>query len=170
MKTRLSGLMDGELDGADATTVLDALKRETPLCRCWGEYQLIGDALRGEKALEWDIAARVMAGVREEPVVLAPRRAERRDWRRPVLALAATVAGVGVVGWIALGPQPDRLAPAAHLAMQQRLKAEVLPVKQASRNMQEYLVAHQTQTASVQFRGGTQQIRTVAALGGGPAK
>lgn len=170
MKTRLSGLMDGELDMADAATVFDALKREPPLCRCWGEYQLIGDALRGEKALERDIAARVMANVRDEPVVLAPRRPPARDWRSPVLALAATVAGVGVVGWIALGPQPDRLAPAAHLALEQRLKADVQPVKQASRNMQEYLVAHQTQTASVQFRGGTQQIRTVAALGGGPAK
>lgn len=170
MKTRLSGLMDGELDTAEAATVFDALKREKPLCRCWGEYQLIGDALRGEKALERDIAARVMANVRDEPVVLAPRRPAGRDWRSPVLALAATVAGVGVVGWIALGPQPDRLAPAAHLALEQRLKADVLPVKQASRNMQEYLVAHQTQTASVQFRGGTQQIRTVAALGGGPAK
>lgn len=170
MKTKLSGLMDGELDATEAAALLDTLKRETPLRGSWGEYQLIGDALRGEKMLDRDIAVRVMDVVRDQPVVLAPRARRRDDWRSPVLALAATLAGVGVVGWIALGPQPDRLAPSAHLALQQRMKAEAQPVRQASRGMQEYLVAHQTQTASLQFRGGTQQIRTVAALGGGPAK
>lgn len=163
--------MDGELEATDAGSLFEAMKRDTPLRQCWSEYQLIGDALRGEKSFDRDIAARVMAGVREEPVVLAPRAAaRRRDWRSSVLALAATVAGVGVVGWIALAPQPDRMVPTAQLAMQPRAKAEIMPVKQASRSMQEYLVAHQTQTASLQFRGGTQQIRTVAALGSGTGK
>lgn len=171
MKTRLSGMMDGELEATEAGSLFDAMKREHFLRQCWSEYQVIGDALRGEGTFDQDITARVMAGVRQEPVVLAPRAAaKRRDWRSSALALAATVAGVGVVGWIALTPQSGHLAPSAQLAFQQRAKAEILPVKQASRSMQEYLVAHQTQTASLQFRSGTQQIRTVAALGSGTGK
>jgi hypothetical protein len=36
--------------------------------------------------------------------------------------------------------------------------------------MQEYLVAHQAQSSSLQFRGGTEHIRTVAATGTAMAK
>lgn len=161
MKTRLSLLMDGELEEHENKAVFDALKRDANLRGNWQEYLLIGAALKGERSLDADITASVMDALRDEPVVLAPRTSGR-EWRRTAMALAATVAGVAVVGWMALVPDGGQ-RPTQTLA--QREPLVVQPVRQVSREMQEYLVAHQAQSSSLQFRGGTEHIRTVAATG-----
>lgn len=163
MKPRLSELIDGELEADDARVVLDAVKRDADLRSRWQEYQLVGDILRGEKSLGSDITARVMAALDDEPVVLAPRAVRRQPWQRTLLAVAATLAGVVAVAWVALAPQGEQVA-AERMAQQQ---AALAPVQTASQeaDMREYLVAHQTQSSSLQFRGGTENIRTVAAGG-----
>ena len=46
MKTRLSELIDGELERQEEQSLFAALKRENTLRDCWRKYQLIGDALR----------------------------------------------------------------------------------------------------------------------------
>jgi len=175
MKDRLCGLMDGEQPRDDA--LFDALKRDRALRDCWRQYHLIGDALKGESVLDRDITARVMAALDDEPIVLAPRKPVRRELQGSVLALAATLAGVAVVGWIALAPAqaPKAVVPVVHseTAAAQPVSARtnaVPPVRQASREMQEYLIAHQTQLSTLQFRGGTEYIRTVAANRATPAK
>lgn len=159
MKTRLSELIDGELEAHEARTVFDAVKRDAELRGRWQEYQLIGDMLRGEKSLGSDITARVMAGLDREPVVFAPPPRRRQPWQRTVLALAATFAGVAAVGWVAFGPQGDAMPV-------ERTAQASAPAPQAAHedagNMREYLVAHQTQSGSLQFRGGAENIRTVA--------
>lgn len=167
MKTRLSLLMDGELEEHENKAVFDALKRDANLRGNWQEYLLIGDALKGERSLDADIAASVMDALRDEPVVLAPQASGRTEWRRTVMALAATVAGVAVVGWMALVPDGGQ-RPVQTLAQKEPLVVQ--PVRQVSREMQEYLVAHQAQSSSLQFRGGTEHIRTVAATGTAMAK
>ena len=92
MKTKLSVLLDGELPGHDAQAVIDDLKCDDQLRVRWQEYLLIRDALRGRNALDTDITSRVMASLKDEPVVLAPRQAPRRDaWHSSALALAATI-------------------------------------------------------------------------------
>ena len=160
MKTRLSGFMDGELERHDEQALLDAMKCDNDLRRYWQECQLIGDALKHEPALGADITDRVMTSLRDEPVVLAPR--PRPGWQGTALALAATAAGVAVVGWMALGP-PDGQVSIPLQAVAQRDAAAVQPVRLASRDMQEYLVAHQAQSAFLSFGGGAEHIRTVAA-------
>ena len=167
MKTRLSGLMDGRLEAQDEPALFDALRRDKTLRGSWQEYQLIGDALKGETLLDADITARVMDALADEPVVLAPRVSARTSWHGSALALAATIAGVAVVGWVALGSQGRQL-PVQTVAQQER--AVVQPVRHVSRDMREYLVAHQAQSSSLQFRGGTKHIRTVAATGMAVAK
>lgn len=162
MKTRLSGLMDGELEARDAAAVLEAAKRDAELRERWRQYQLIGDALKGGGALHRDITARVMDALEDEPVVLAPRRTAHRDWPRMALALAASVAGVALVSWVALGPRNENRAAADLVAAHAPAPAQP--------EMQEYLVAHQAQAGSLQFRGGTENIRTVAAGGGAFAR
>lgn len=163
MKTRLSGLIDGEIEAHDARAVLDAAKRDAELRERWQHYQLVGDALKGEPALHADITPRVMAALADEPVLLAPRR-ERRTWQRTVLAMAATVAGVALVGWVALGSRHDAM-PAGELVAQ-----EAATPRPESQDMREYMVAHQAQAGSLQFRGGTENVRTVAASGSGYAR
>lgn len=171
MKTRLSGLVDGELDARDAQAVLEAVKRDAELRERWQHYQLIGDVLKGGGVLHRDITARVMAALEDEPVVLAPRRARHREWSRTVLALAASVAGVALVSWVALGPRGER-GPTPELAAAPapvQVSAQA-PLQPATGDMQEYLVAHQAQAGSLRFRGGTENIRTVAAGGGAFAR
>lgn len=161
MKTRLSGLVDGELDELEAKVLLDAVKGDPQLRACWHEYQLIGDTLRGERSLPGDITAQVMAALADEPVVLAPRPVRQPAWQRTALALAATLAGVAVVGWLALAQRND-VSPAGEQLAQ---GATPQSARADARDMQQYLVAHQAQSSLLQFRGGTENIRTVAAGG-----
>ena len=100
-RQRLSVLLDGELDPANTSRLLDALAREPPLRDTWERYHLIGQAIRGEHI---DLAHRVVANrvqraLAAEPVILAGRR--RHRWpraRRPMagVALAATLAFVAL--------------------------------------------------------------------------
>lgn len=166
MKPRLSELIDGELATGEVRVVFDAVKSDADLRRRWQEYQLIGDILRGEKSLGSDITARVMAALDDEPVVLAPRAARRQPWQRTLLAVAATLAGVAAVAWVALAPQGEQGAPERTA---QAAPAAVLSASQEA-DMREYLVAHQTQSSALQFRGGTENIRTVAAGGRAAAR
>lgn len=191
MKTKLSGLMDGELAGHEAQVLFEALRHDKDLRDRWLEYQLIGDALKGERDLGTELTARVMATVGGEPTVLAPRWSSPRHevWRRNLVALAATIAGVAVVGWLALGtgqaPQPETVAqalPAQKVVAVATKDSAIVPVsdsaavsaeqpvRQASSDMQEYLIAHEAQSSLLQFRGGAEHIRTVAAVGMAPSK
>lgn len=168
MKTRLSGLLDGEHARQDEPALFEALKRGDELRGRWHEYLLIRDALKGEKILDADITARVMASLRDEAAVLAPHASMRHSWQRSALALAATVAGVAVVAWVALVPQSNLVSIPA--LAQREPAAAVKPVRHAARDMQEYLAAHQAQSSSLQFRGGTENIRTVSTTGLATAK
>lgn len=159
MKTQLSALMDGELEDHEKAAAFDGLRRNEELRRQWSDGQMIAAALRDEPNLAFDVTARVMAALEQEPTVLAPRPSTRRDWMRPALALAATVAGVAVVAWLGLGP----LAEPAQVAQVTPRVVAATTVPAAPR-MQEYLVAHQAHGALV---GGTRNIRTVSATGEG---
>lgn len=158
MTLELSAFVDGETEAAETTAVLVALRREEEMRRRWDTYQLVGAALRGEEALHADLAPRVMAGLRDEPVVLAPRRPTLSRPRRSAwMALAASAAGVALGLWLAMTPGGE--APAPILAS----AARPAPVAQAQGRIQEYLVAHQTYSPGINPQGGTRYIRTVAA-------
>ena len=167
MKTQISALMDGELEDHELAAAFDALRRDEDLRRQWGDGQMIAAALRDEPNLAFDVTSRVMAALEPEPTVLAPHPSPRRDPARPALALAATLAGVAVVGWLALGPDAE-LAPSPVEQVAPRVVAQAGPAAQpapqvvATPRLQEYLVAHQAHGAPV---GGTRNIRTVAAGG-----
>lgn len=171
--------MDGELSEHEAQELFAGLRQDEVLRRRWLEYQVIGDALKGEKALGTELTARVMAALEDEPTVLAPAARVRRDvWHRHALALAATVAGVAVVGWLALGTSsaPESLT-VAQVAPATTTKTAPGPVaaneaivpvvatRAAATDMQEYLIAHEAQSSLLQFRGGAEHIRTVSAVG-----
>jgi hypothetical protein len=110
-----------------------------------------------------DMTSSVMDRLRDEPVVLAPRRLQAPR-QHPFLALAASLAGVAVVGWLALADSPDTL-PAGHLAavppaptFAQPVVAQVL----VQGDMSEYLLAHHTQAASFRLGDSTEHVRTVS--------
>jgi len=172
MKMQISALMDGELDAHEAADVLRALSRDPDQQNDWHLYHLIGDALRQEPCLAMDVAARVTHLLAFEPTVLAPVRASRNRprWQRPLMAAAATVAGVAVVAWVALVPVAESGHPAIAsanppvAATNVVIAANVSPVTDSqSAYLQEYLVAHQAYAPSGSLIGGSNHIRTVTA-------
>ena len=166
MKTRISALMDGELEDHEIAETLRALRRNEALRDQWCDCQLIGAALRGERGLDIDVAARVMSALELEPTVMAPARRSTADWHRPVLALAASAAGVAVVAWLALPPGGDG-APAGVASVAGAKPAAVVAQAQSTPRLQEYLVAHQAYAPGGAMVGGARNIRTVAASGEG---
>jgi sigma-E factor negative regulatory protein RseA len=160
MKSDLSSFLDDELPAQRQMTMFAAIDRDEELRRAWDGYQLIGDALRCVPGLERNLVARVMAGLEREPVVLAPQLRPATDLRRSLLAIAATAAGVALVSWVALNPDPvPSQVPSAALATAQPAALAGKP----NDRMQEYLVAHQTYSPTNRIQGGTSYVRTVSA-------
>jgi sigma-E factor negative regulatory protein RseA len=168
--TEVSALFDGELDTHEVRTAI-AASLDDP--EHWRLYGLIGDGLRGEPVDVPDMTASVMARIGEEPVVLAPRNLKLRQRHHPFLALAASVAGVAVVGWVALSGNPQ--SPVSEqLAAAQPAKAAVasavlpaptfnqVPQTVPQVDMSEYLIAHHAQASTGRLGDSTRQIRTVS--------
>lgn len=169
MNTRVSALLDGELEAHELPQLFEQIGGNESLRQEWRTYRLIGDAIRGEGKLDVDLSGRVMAALLSEPTILAPARvrmASPSGAGRRMMAMAASVAGVGVVGWMAMSmpgsaPLPVDQAPVAAAAPAAVAKPVVAQAPNS--RMREYLVAHQTYAPAGQMQGGTRYIRTVAA-------
>jgi sigma-E factor negative regulatory protein RseA len=176
--SELSALYDGELETHESRAALDAALRNPSATADWHAYAMIGDHLRQQDG--WpacDMTAAVMARLQSEPVVLAPANLQLRSQRHPVWALAASVAGVGVVGWLAFVGAPGNesrsvatVSPASTLALVSQPKDAVLAARNvetasARRDMQEYLLAHHTQAATFRLGDSTEHVRSVAMTG-----
>ena len=170
MKTRISALMDGELEQHELAETLQSLRRNDELRREWCDGQLIGAALRGERGLDLDVTARVMSALDIEPTVMAPAPRPAAAWQRPLLALAASAAGVAVVAWLALTPDGSGLPAGLPAGTGGLATAKVGPIvaqSQSTPRLQEYLVAHQAHAPGGVIGGAARNIRTVAAGGDG---
>jgi len=170
MKTRISALMDGELESHEIDSTFEALKNDPRLQSQWSEFHWVGAVLRGEIDNHTDLTARVLAAVENEPTVLVPRIPSRSaSWRQPLMALAASLAGVAVVGWVGLGDSGTTLLPQVVLVSRSNsLNAVPAAIKEAtmtgaeSSHLQAYVVAHQAHGSAHVFGGGTHYVRTVA--------
>ena len=166
MKERLSELMDGELDDKSAARVIDALRNDREAVQAWRTYQLIGDALRESRLLAPDFSARLSARLAAEPTVLAPRthfpglQREPRRWYVGS-AVAASVAAVAFVGWMAFAPQPG--VQPVPVAVVQPPPAEPKPnLVPLPTQANDYLLAHQAFSPRVSLQGMAPYVRTVS--------
>jgi sigma-E factor negative regulatory protein RseA len=159
MNETLSAWMDSELSGEQAGPLLPQLKQDAELRRNWSCYHLIGDALRGVQGP--DLCARVCARLDAEPTVLAPQqrsKPERLRWA--ALSLAASVAAVALVAWVALpGTQQDTNQLAAGPAAKVQPVAVAVP---AGEGANDYLLAHQRYSPSSAMQGVAPYVRSVA--------
>jgi sigma-E factor negative regulatory protein RseA len=163
MRDKISAFMDGELDDRAAGEVIEALGRDAEALETWRAYHLISDALRDGRMLSAGFTARVARQLSEEPTVMAPGRlpTQPRTW----YALAASVAAVALVGWLAFAPQQSAVAPTA---LQQPAPAPA-PVAQAKpvlvplpSGTDDYLLAHQQFSPRVSLQGMAPYVRTVS--------
>jgi sigma-E factor negative regulatory protein RseA len=166
MKSKISELMDGELDGPEARGAIESLRSEGEARETWRTYHLIGDAMRDSRQLSAGFAARVSAKIAEEPTVLAPRARrvlEQRRWQ--VLSAAASVAAVGFVSIAFFSQDPAAPAPqvAKGAAVPQVETAQVAPPDTAN----DYLLAHQVYSPRNSLQGVAPYVRTVSSEGRG---
>jgi len=113
MTQDISSLMDGELEAHEAGRVVQACCASEEQKQTWYVYHVIGDAIRGQAPRRAEMPDRILAALREQPTVLAPRRRiVEAAFTRIALAAAASVATVGVVGWLGLQGGQLRTAPA----------------------------------------------------------
>lgn len=115
---RISILLDGEMDRAEAIAAIAALCADPALRRYWHELHRVGDALRSHEVAASDseaFCARVAAVISAEPTVLAPRAVHasqgvRRYWM-PGLAVAASAAAVAFIAVpLMRAPEPVSIA------------------------------------------------------------
>ena len=151
MKEQVSALMDGELEGPAADATMNSLGGEGDSLEAWRTYHLISDAMRDTRLLSAGFAARFAQQLEQEPTVLAPANLRRASAKRFALAAAASVAGVGLVGWLAFAPEAQRPQPVA--------KMQTIPLPSATND---YLLAHQGFSPRVSLQGMAPYVRTVA--------
>lgn len=165
MTKELSALLDGELETHEEPTLWAAMRATPHLRQTWQSYKLIGDAIRNERGLACDITGKVMHELADEPVVLVPRSRSARRWSNAIMAMAASVAGIAVVGWLALGHQLQQGEPAALAQNGKTQTVATAPAPVQAQGMQEYVLAHQANAPGFHLQGGTQHVRTVSAAG-----
>ena len=115
---RISVLLDGEMDRAEAAAAIAALCADPALRRHWHELHRAGDALRSHEVAASDaedFCRRVAAAIGAEPTVMAPRAAKaapglRRYWV-PGLAVAASAAAVAFIA-VPLMPTSETVSTA----------------------------------------------------------
>lgn len=163
MNEQLSALIDDEIALADAAHLLAAVQSSKQLADAWGHYHLIGDAMRGTSAFSSDFKQNLMQKIELEATVLSPsalagNRAETQTTAKtklpPSWSIAASVAAVMVVGWMAVQQQPMIDAGMKMVALQsvagQPKVAEKTTVASLKESIPtEYLMAHQASAPSL---------------------
>lgn len=170
----LSTLLDGELESHEAHALMKAAVRDSKLRQAWQTYVLIGDQLRQEGPAATDLTASVMARIQAEPVVLAPGQVRTEGRLHALLALAASVAGVAVVGWLALSgssqheptvSQMATVSPApTFMSVPSNVSGSPMTVAATASlqtDMREYLLAHHMHASSFRLGDSTEHVRTV---------
>jgi len=154
MNEKISQLVDGE--GNDPG-IIQNLCADPRAREAWSTYHLIGDTLRGTRALSGDFAARVAWRLEDEPTVVAPRRTapEPKRWRI-ALPIAAGFAAVALVGWMAFAPQPQAPVPAPVVA---KAEPAMVPLTTATND---YLLAHQGFSPRLALQGMAPYVITVS--------
>ena len=165
---KISQLMDGEFDEHEARLQIRRLELDAGLVQAWDTYHLIRDVLRDETGAGSDLARRLRERLEQEPTVVAPHTRLSSRLARYSLPLAAAVAGVVVVGWLALSSQSEvpTAAPIAQNAPPAATKEAVRPVlpvpAPANGQMNEYLVAHQEFSPTAAMQGVASYVRAVS--------
>lgn len=135
MKEQISALMDGELDENETGHLFVSLRAKTECAECWQTYHLIGDVMRGTKALNPRFKQSVMQKLESEPIVFAPGsivpQTKTTATSSVLWPIAASVAAVAFVGWVVMQQQVENDPDTVPLEVAQNIPAEYLMAHQA---------------------------------------
>ena len=153
MTQDISSLMDGELEASEAEQAIRSCCASGEAGQTWKTYHLIGDVLRGGKPHPTRTSERVHEALAAEPAIIArPRRLLETTFGRVALAAAASVATIGVVGWI--GTQGGQLPGGPVVA---KNPSSIQPVSNvvpavAAQDIQDYVAAHKQLPSAELYR------------------
>lgn len=173
MSEQISGLMDGELDENEVTRLVACLKQDEESQHTWLAYHVVGDTLRQLPALSPEFGVRLVQRLKDEPVILAPRKTAPRNKTMVALSAAASVAAVSLVALVALqvnkqshssdnGVEKIALAQNANPVTSAKLAATPSSPRSFSAKDNPYLIAHQEYSPSTVVEGMPSYVRTVA--------
>ena len=172
MKQNISILMDGELFEDEAASALDQLKRHREAQEEWKTYHLIRDVLRHPDHVRTNISASMQERLQAEPTVLAPRRVGTHKVKLFALSAAASVLALTLVAWLSVqvGSQPEAQMAAVRHSPDAAFAARYAPNNLGINNgnlavnngLNDFLMAHQEFSPSINVQGAAPYIRTVA--------
>ena len=172
MKDQLSALIDGEFELESAAHLITMAKSVDEMQRCWANYHLIGDVMRGDNAMSADFTSRVVAALESEPKLAQYANEDGNDNQSnisvmrvkvkpvqkksifnsmPIWSVAASVAAVMFVGYMVL-QQNNATTQLAPIEIAQSLPLEYL---QAHRNAMPNAAAYYMQTAYAETSNST---------------
>lgn len=151
IREQVSALLDGELPHDEMGLLVRRLERDVELRRTFGNYALIGEALRapGAPLASRSFASRVTAAIDAPegtvaPVTVAPVVPGRR-WRRP-LAASAIAASAAFAALMLLRPVGAPLATVSNEHQFERASpipsVPASPTPAQSQRLASYMVAH----------------------------
>lgn len=158
MNEQLSALIDDELALDEAGHVITALHANQSAAQAWEDYHFIGDTMRCSAMLSADFKHRLMQKIELEPTVLSPNAASipavglppaslplSNIKRLPATwAMAASMAGVVMVGWMLWQTQSSQHAPSMQIASPSVPPMQAVQAQQTAEAIpDEYLMAHQ---------------------------
>lgn len=99
MKSKVSALMDGELDKQDASNIIETLRRDDELQDEWKTYHLVGDALRQSSRLSMNMSSSVSQKLKTEPTVLFPNNTSSipKQQKHKVFAFSMAASVVALI-------------------------------------------------------------------------
>lgn len=163
MSEQISALIDGEVDDAQLTKRIEDVLSNKNAVNVSRDYQMIGDAMRGELASSDQLTQSIMEKIEQEPTVLSPNAITQLPTqtdtsnsvvtKKPIpriWSVAASVAAVMVVGLFAINQevaQPE----ASFIAAAQTAPAKPVNTPTISRASipTQYLEAHRASAPSV---------------------
>jgi sigma-E factor negative regulatory protein RseA len=108
MKSKISALMDGELDSIDVADTITQVNKTEKLRNEWSTYHLIGDALRQPEISTLDITSGIRKKLAIEPTVLILEHPKEKKGQVFAFAVAASMlTAVAAVTWMG-GQTMDR--------------------------------------------------------------
>jgi sigma-E factor negative regulatory protein RseA len=143
MNEQISALMDDEIAAEDAAHIITSVQSSKQAADAWGQYHLIGDAMRGTHLFSTDFKKNLMQKLDGEATVLSPNAAiaiasthkPKRSIKNQIPAswsIAASCAAVMVVGWMAVSQQTQSGNALAPVEVAQSIPAEYLMAHQSS--------------------------------------
>ena len=164
---KISQLMDGELGRWESRAQIKRLESDEVLAQSWETYHLIGDALRREADLSSDFARKLHERLGSEPTVIAPHMRLSHRAVRYTLPVAAGVAGVTLVAWLALSfqgaLQPGAGPGASVVASREPGVSRAAPSQaKPGAGVNDYLTAHQEFSPSTAMQGLASYVRAVS--------